>query len=60
MGEDSGEEKPFRYLTDAEFLALQGSERMKYLIRAQEELEKTRLRLSDQTAKHIVKTQRGD
>ena len=54
------EEIPFRFLTDAEFLALQAAERTRYLVRASEELERRRQKLSDQTAKHITKQQRGD
>jgi hypothetical protein len=39
MGEENGEKKPFRYLTDAEFRALPVKDRAVYLVQAQQELE---------------------
>ena len=53
------EEKPFRFLTDAEFLALNAEARTKYLLGASEELEARRKRLIEQTQKHIKTQQNG-
>ena len=53
------EENPFRFLADADFLALNADARMKYLLRASEELEARRKRLVEQTQEHIKTQQNG-
>ncbi len=49
------EEKPFRFLTDSEFLGLEVKERVAYLARAERALEDERRRLRGQAAEHIRK-----
>jgi len=53
MGE---EEKPFRFLTDAEFRALGTKAKAMYLVRAQQELEERQRKLREQV-KDLARTQ---
>ena len=39
MGENEREQKPFRFLADAEFKKLTAKDKAMYLVRAQQELE---------------------
>ena len=53
MGE---EEKPFRFLADAEFRALSTKQKAMYLVRAQQELEERQRKLREQV-KDLVRNQ---
>ena len=56
-----GEEKnKFRFLTDTEFMQLPGRERMAYLVKAGEELERRRQDLSVLAQVHVQKVQKGE
>jgi hypothetical protein len=58
MGEQ--EKNKFRFITDSEFLALTAKERLAYLVRAGEELERRRQALSVMAQLHIQKEQKGE
>jgi len=60
MGEEEQRGKQFRFLTDAEFLALTARERMAYLVKAGEELERRRQNLSVLAQVHIQQEQKGE
>ena len=61
MGEEEQPGKRFRFLTDHEFMALDGRERMAYLVKAgEEELEQRRLDLSVLAQIHVQKSQKGE
>jgi len=50
------EDKPFRFLADAEFRALSTKQKAMYLVRAQQELEERQRRLREQV-KDLVRSQ---